>query len=127
MYNVIMVYKAVLFDLDGTLLDTLQDIADSTNAALGKMGFPLHDIQTYRHFMGEGMAALAFKALPNSCRDPDTVSQLLAGIVKEYSIRWVFHTLPYPGIPELLNALVTREELRWRCCPTSLTNLQWNR
>ena len=45
-YNIGRVYKAILFDLDGTLLDTLQDIADATNIALGKFGFPLHGIDT---------------------------------------------------------------------------------
>ena len=89
-----MAFKAVLFDLDGTLLDTLQDISDATNAALGKLGFPLHNIQTYRHFMGEGMVALAFKALPDSFRNSDTINRLSAYIVKEYSIRWAHHTQP---------------------------------
>ena len=103
-----MAFKAVLFDLDGTLLDTLQDISDATNAALGKLGFPLHNIQTYRHFMGEGMVALAFKALPDSFRNSDTINQLSAYIVKEYSIRWADHTQPFLGIPELLDALVER-------------------
>jgi len=64
-YNIIVAYKAVLFDLDGTLLDTLQYITDSTDVALAKFGFPGHDLQTYRGFMGTGMAALAIKALPS--------------------------------------------------------------
>jgi phosphoglycolate phosphatase len=108
-YNVIVVYKAVLFDLDGTLLDTLQDIADATNAALGTLRFPGHDIQAYRYFVGEGMATLAFKALPELCHNPDTVSQLLSVIDKEYAMRWAVHTVPYPGILELLDALVAKE------------------
>ena len=107
LYNVTMTYKAVLFDLDGTLLDTLQDIADATNVVLVQFGFPIYDLQTYRYFVGEGMAALAFKALPELYRDPDTLKQLLSGITKEYKERWAIHTKPYPGIPELLDALVT--------------------
>ena len=102
-----MIYKAVLFDLDGTLLDTLQDIADATNVVLVQFGFPIHDLQTYRYFVGEGMAALAFKALPELYRDPDTLKQLLSGITNEYKERWAIHTKPYSGIPELLAALVT--------------------
>jgi phosphoglycolate phosphatase len=102
-----MTYKAVLFDLDGTLLDTLQDIADATNVVLVQFGFPIYDLQTYRYFVGEGMAALAFKALPELYRDPDTLKQLLSGITNEYKERWAIHTKPYPGIPELLDALVT--------------------
>jgi phosphoglycolate phosphatase len=103
-----MAYKAVLFDLDGTLLDTLQDITDATNITLEKFGFPLHDIDTYRYFLGEGMTTLAFKTLPPSFRNPDTVSRFSAEITKEYSIRWAFHTQPYAGITTLLDALVRK-------------------
>ena len=50
-----MKYKAVIFDLDGTLLDTLEDIADATNSVLSRFGFPQHNFQTYKYFVGEGM------------------------------------------------------------------------
>jgi len=103
-----MAYKAILFDLDGTLLDTLQDIVDSTNVALAKLGLPGHDLQTYRSFMGKGMAELAFKALPESSRNPDTVDQLLASIGKIYATRWITHTQPYPGILEMLDEFVAK-------------------
>jgi phosphoglycolate phosphatase len=104
-----VVYKAVLFDLDGTLLDTLKDIADSTNAALEKLGYPTHNTQAYKYLVGEGMATLAFKALPELYRNKETASRLLIGIEKEYSMRWADHTQPYPGIPKLLDALVAKD------------------
>ena len=104
-----MVYKAVIFDLDGTLLDALQDIADSYNAALEKLGFPGHDMQAYRYFVGEGAPVTAFKVLPELFRNQDTVNQLLTCMDKEYSMRWAVHTKPYLGIPELLDALVAKD------------------
>jgi phosphoglycolate phosphatase len=120
-YNIIVAYKAVLFDLDGTLLDTLQYITDSTDVALAKFGFPGHDLQTYRGFMGTGMAALAIKALPESFHNPDAVSQLLVNIGKEYAVRWTVHT-PIQGF---LNCWMQslQKGLRWRYCPINPMNL----
>ena len=54
-----MPYKAILFDLDGTLLDTLADLADSTNAALAEMGLPQHPLEAYKLFVGDGLEVLA--------------------------------------------------------------------
>jgi phosphoglycolate phosphatase len=103
-----MAYKAVLFDLDGTLLDTLRDIADSANAALEKLGFPMHNPQDYRYFVGEGMPALAMKVLPANSRNTETMERLITLIDKEYAGRWTVHTQPYPGIPELLDGIVAQ-------------------
>lgn len=100
-----MPYRAVLFDLDGTLLDTLQDIADATNAALTSLGFPTHETDAYRYFVGEGSDVLAFRALPENSRDPVTVNQLLTRIGESYSLHWDKNTCPFPGIPEMLEAL----------------------
>jgi phosphoglycolate phosphatase len=100
-----MTYGAVLFDLDGTLVDTLQDLADSANYVLASSGFPQHEVQVYRYFVGGGVRALASMALPEDARDRQTVDIVASKIEEAYSRRWAEHTLPYPGIPELLDAL----------------------
>ena len=104
-----MQYKAVLFDLDGTLLNTLQDIEDSTNAALVKAGFTAHPVEEYRCFVGEGMGNLALLALPENARDPETVEKMMQLIEDEYASHWTKHTHVYAGIPELLDALSARK------------------
>jgi phosphoglycolate phosphatase len=100
-------FKAVLFDLDGTLLDTLRDIADSANFVLVSLGFPPHEVESYKYFVGSGMRAMAFRALPPDHRDTETVDKLAAQIEEEYSRQSDCHTVPYPGIPELLDALTS--------------------
>jgi phosphoglycolate phosphatase len=100
--------KAVLFDLDGTLLDTIEDIADSMNAALGDLGFPGHDIAAYKYFVGEGMELLARRALPENLRSEKNVKTLTAAMRHEYGTRWRMKSTPYPGISELLDGLATR-------------------
>jgi phosphoglycolate phosphatase len=102
-----MTYRAVLFDLDGTLLDTLRDLADSANYVLAGSGFPQHEVEAYRYFVGSGMRVLASRALPEDLRDRQTVDKIASEIEDVYSRRWAEHTLPYPGIPELLDALTT--------------------
>jgi len=100
--------RAVLFDLDGTLLDTLEDIADSTNAALESMGFPGHDVQAFRTLVGDGMDTLIRKALPEANRDGATRRECEVRLRQEYGRRWAAKTRPYPGVPELLDALEAR-------------------
>ncbi len=102
---------AVLFDLDGTLLDTLRDIADSANAALAHFGFPEHEVSAYRYFVGDGVARLAARALPENARDQETVGRVVSRINEEYSKRWADNTRPFEGIPELLGDL-TRTGIR---------------
>ena len=100
-----MIYKAVLFDLDGTLLDTLKDIADSVNIALDQLGFPQHEVEAYKYFVGDGREALAIRALPEDCRDTVNVDKLAASIEAEYSRRWAINTRAYEGVPDMLQTL----------------------
>ena len=103
-----MNYKAVLFDLDGTLLDTLDDLADSMNAALARLGAPQHPTPAYRYFVGDGVIELCRRVLPADRRDEATIKAAAAAMGDEYKQRWTAKTQPYPGIPELLDALTAR-------------------
>lgn len=100
--------RAVLFDLDGTLLDTIDDLADSMNAALSSRGMPTHSADDYRGFIGDGIEMLARRALPLDNRDDPTVDGVVDDMRREYASRWDAKTRPYPGIPELLDELVRR-------------------
>jgi phosphoglycolate phosphatase len=100
--------KAVLFDLDGTLLDTLQDIADSCNAALARHNFPAHDVHGYRHFIGDGVQVLISRTVPGNRHDAETLASVTAAYREEYERRWNATTAPYPGIAELLDELTRR-------------------
>ena len=97
--------QAVFFDLDGTLLDTLQDIADSANAALERLGHEQHPTAAYRHFVGSGMAALAERILPPTANEQDAASQCLKILREEYGRRWDQTTRPYNGIASMLGEL----------------------
>jgi len=101
-----MSHAAVLFDLDGTLLDTLEDIADSTNQVLASFGFTTHPTASYKLFVGDGEDMLATRALPEGHRDAATVSRTVVLFHEVYSKRWANRTRPFPGIPLLLDSLV---------------------
>lgn len=98
--------RAVIFDLDGTLLDTLADLADSGNAALSRLGLPTHGTDAYRLFVGLGVAELARRMLPEAARDQGTVARAVELVVAEYTARWQDKTRPYAGVPEMLEALL---------------------
>ncbi len=100
--------EAIVFDLDGTLLDTLDDLADSMNYALGCMGFQPHERDAYRYFVGDGVVAMARRALPREHHDDGTLSRCIALFRQEYSRRWNAKTRPYDGVPELLDGLTAR-------------------
>jgi len=103
-----MRYKAVIFDLDGTLLDTIEDLGDSMNSVLEKHGYPVHDLKAYKYFVGNGMRNLVLRALPENRRDSASVDQGLIEMQSEYAKRWADKTRPYPGIPALLDALTEK-------------------
>ena len=100
--------RAVLFDLDGTLLDTLEDIGRSANETLEELGFPTHPIESYRQFIGDGLPMLFRRALPAGVDAAAAIDHCVGGFRKSYGRGWNVATRPYPGIPELLDGLVTR-------------------
>lgn len=97
--------KLVIFDLDGTLLDTLEDIADSCNHALDECGFPPRNLEEYRRFVGRGIMNLFRSALPDGHKDEDTVLRVRDAFVPYYNVHKNDKTRPYPGIEELLDTL----------------------
>jgi phosphoglycolate phosphatase len=101
-------YRAILFDLDGTLLNTLQDVADAVNKGLSSLSFPQHTTEAYKTIIGEGRDVLVRRALPVDHRDDETALKLLNMVNAEYQIHWSDNTRPYPGIPELLDALAAK-------------------
>ena len=103
-----MPHRAILFDLDGTLLDSLADLADSCNAALAHHNFPTHPEVAYKTFVGDGVATLLERTLPAGKNDLATISLVAPSYRAEYQKRWNVKTKPYPGIPELLSALRQR-------------------
>jgi phosphoglycolate phosphatase len=102
-----MARTAICFDLDGTLLDTLDDLADSMNAVLAALGCPAHPLDAYRYFVGDGVENLVRRALPEAARGNEALVREAVPLMRgEYGKRWKAKTRLYDGIPELLDALV---------------------
>lgn len=97
--------RLVIFDLDGTLLNTIDDLAISTNYALRQFGFPEHALTEYPYFVGNGITKLIERALPPDRRDEDTVNRLKQEFVKYYQQHKTDLTRPYRGIPSVLEVL----------------------
>jgi phosphoglycolate phosphatase len=102
-------FKAVIFDLDGTLLDTLADIGNAANDVLAERGHATHDLHAYRHFIGDGVATLFKRILPDGLPTPETVAECVSEFAVSYGRRWKENSQLYPGIEELLNELVRRQ------------------
>ena len=99
-----MKYKLVIFDLDGTILDTLDDLADSTNVALQMHGFPVRTREEIRVFVGNGILNLIQRAVPTGTSE-EKVGEVLADFKQYYGEHCADKTKPYDGIIELLQEL----------------------
>ncbi|MDR3601972.1 MAG: HAD family hydrolase [Desulfosporosinus sp.] len=104
-----MKFKGVIFDLDGTLVNSLEDIADSMNNVLRKYGFPAHELQAYKHFIGNGMNNLVYEVLPEAYREEELITRCFDLMKEEYRNNCTNKTQPYDGIGELLNELTARK------------------
>lgn len=99
--------KAVIFDLDGTLLNTLDDLADSTNYALSKFGYPTRTIEEVRQFVGNGVAKLIERAIPEGKNNPN-FEKCLSIFKENYAQNMYNKTAPYNGIIEMLSNLKSK-------------------
>ncbi len=97
-------WKGIIFDLDGTLLDTLTDLANAVNAALEMHGFPQRTLKEVRSFVGNGIAKLAERAIPDGRNNP-MYEAVLADTRAEYARRCRDNTAPYAGITDALGTL----------------------
>ena len=97
--------KLVIFDLDGTLLNTIADLAHSTNYALNKLGYPTHEIEKYNFMVGNGIDKLFERAWPEEEKSKENVLRVRKEFVPYYDIHNADDSRPYPGIPELLSYL----------------------
>ncbi|MBR3102076.1 MAG: HAD family hydrolase [Muribaculaceae bacterium] len=94
--------KLVIFDLDGTLLNTIEDLGHAANYALEKNGFATHSMASYPFFVGNGVRRLITRVLPEDERDAETIDMLLRDFMVYYNDHNTDFTKPYAGIPELL-------------------------
>ena len=97
--------RLVIFDLDGTLLDTIGDLAASCNHTLEQFGHPTHPTDAYRMFVGNGIAKLVERALPEECRTVEYVERVRLAFVEYYRAHIADFTRPYEGVPTLLERL----------------------
>lgn len=98
-------FDAVIFDLDGTLLNTLDDLADSVNRVLENNGYPTHLRDTYRIYVGDGAKTLVTRALPPDQREPAIVHHCLAQFLATYGENWDRKTCLYEGIADMLDRI----------------------
>ena len=100
--------KAILFDLDGTINNTVTDLAQSVNYALNKNGLPTHEEDAYKLFAGNGMRVMVQRAMPEGLKEGELFEKVVADYAEYYAVHSMDNTAPYSGIPELLSELRNR-------------------
>jgi phosphoglycolate phosphatase len=104
-----MKYKGILFDLDGTLADTLDDIAGSMNRVLLTHGYPVHQVDDYKLLVGRGLENLVAQSLPLHARQADTVRQCHQEMIRDYAQNCLVKTHLYEGIQNMLDSLIKKK------------------
>ena len=97
--------KLVIFDLDGTLLNTIEDLGQAANYALERNGYATHSMASYPYFVGNGVRRLMTRVLPEDARDDETVDRVLGDFMEYYNEHCTDYTKHYNGMPELLQDL----------------------
>jgi phosphoglycolate phosphatase len=100
--------KAFIFDLDGTLIDSLADIAESINRMLDARGYPCCEQEVFKQMVGDGMEKLVERALPEGARSEELIKICVEEYRAHYDTLWNAQTRPYPGIVEMLSSLKSR-------------------
>lgn len=100
--------KAILFDLDGTLVNSLADLAFAVNRALKTENFPTHEVEEFKYFVGDGMPKMVERALPEDRRDDETVARMLKLLKDYYGNHFADFSTAYDGVPELVKELKKR-------------------
>lgn len=98
-------YRNVIFDLDGTLLNTIDDLAHAGNWVCRAHGWPVHTVEEYKYFVGNGISKLVSRFVPEDRRTPEQLRQALDEFTTYYDAHKEDRTAPYPGIPQLLQEL----------------------
>ena len=104
-----MKFKGIIFDLDGTLVNSLEDIADAMNKVLQSLDYPTHSYDDYQYFIGSGLRNLVSKALPETNNDENQIEKSLNSMIDVYRDNCTNQTKAYQGIVELLNELKSRK------------------
>ena len=101
-------YHTVLFDLDGTLLNTIEDLADAGNHLCAARGWPTHTVDQFRYLVGNGIPKLIERLTPEDRRTPEVLEAAYHDFDADYHDHMFDKTAPYPGMPELLAVLNAR-------------------
>jgi phosphoglycolate phosphatase len=98
-------FDGVIFDLDGTLIDSLEDIANAANETLRQLGKPTCTLESFKKHVGDGVSVLFQRALPETLDNPELLAQCMSTYQGYYDVGWDRATKPYPGITSMLKSL----------------------